>query len=41
MFEKIKQWYIQGLWTAAMVNNAVLKTRITTAQAQEILLTQL
>lgn len=37
MFEKIKQWYIQGLWTAEMVNNAVLKGKITQEQADEIL----
>ena len=25
MYEKIKRWYQQGLWTEEMVNNAVKK----------------
>ena len=29
MFEKIKKWYIQGLWTEVMVRNAVNKGIIT------------
>lgn len=37
MFEKIKKWYSQGLWTEAMVNNAVKKGVITAVQAAEIL----
>ena len=37
MFEKIKKWYNQGLWTSDMVRNAVLKNAITQAQADEIL----
>lgn len=37
MFEKIKKWYAQGLWSAAMVRNAVTKGVITEAQATEIL----
>lgn len=36
MFDKIKKWYAQGLWTAAMVDNAVVKGVLTSAQAQEI-----
>lgn len=30
MFEKIKQWYDQGLWSIEMVKNAVKKNIITT-----------
>ena len=37
MFEKIKKWYKMGLWTEAMVNNAVTKKIITPEQALEIL----
>lgn len=37
MFEKIKKWYKQGLWSEAMVRNAVLKHVITTEEAEEIL----
>lgn len=37
MFEKIKKWYRMGLWTEAMVRNAVKKGIITEAQAEEIL----
>jgi uncharacterized XkdX family phage protein len=40
MFEKIKKWYELGLWTEAMVNNAVKKGVITEEQAQEILVTK-
>lgn len=36
MFEKIKKWYGQGLWTAPMVANAVVKGVITAEQYQEI-----
>ena len=36
MFEKIKRWHELGLWTAAMVQNAVEKGRLTQAQADEI-----
>lgn len=25
MYKKIKKWYVQGLWTAEMVQNAVGK----------------
>lgn len=37
MFEKIKKWYAQGLWTAGMVQNAVDKSVITAQQAEEII----
>lgn len=37
MFEKIKKWYKQGLWTAEMVQNAVTKGILTKKQAIEIL----
>lgn len=37
MSEKIKKWYAQGLWTAAMVEQAVTKGVLTAAQAAGIL----
>lgn len=37
MFEKIKRWYEQGLWTEQMVRIAVMKCVLTEAQAEEIL----
>lgn len=37
MFEKIKKWYKQGLWTEAMVNNAAVKKVLTAEQVKEIL----
>lgn len=37
MYEKIKKWYKQGLWTEEMVMNAVDKGLITEEQAKEIL----
>ena len=37
MYEKIKRWYIQGLWTVAMVNAAVSKGVISQEQAEDIL----
>lgn len=37
MFEKIKKWYIMGLWTETMVQNAVKKSILTTEEAEEIL----
>lgn len=37
MFERIKKWYEQGLWTEQMVRNAVRKGVLTEAQAEEIL----
>lgn len=36
MYEKIKKWYDMGLWTEAMVDNAVTKGIITEEQAVEI-----
>ena len=36
MFEKIKKWYEDGLWTKAMVRNAVKKGKITAEQYEEI-----
>jgi hypothetical protein len=37
MYEKIKKWYKQGLWTEEMVLNAVQKGVITKQEANEIL----
>lgn len=37
MYEKIKKWYKQGLWTEEMVLNAVKKGVVTEEQAAEIL----
>ena len=37
MKEKIARWYKQGLWTEAMVRNAVAKGKLTEAEAAEIL----
>ena len=37
MYEKIKKWYEQGLWTEEMVKNAVKKGVITAEEAAEIL----
>lgn len=36
MFEKIKKWYMQDLWTEKMVQNAVEKGIITQEQFKEI-----
>lgn len=36
MFEKIKRWYEQGLWTKAWVHNTVVKGKITAEQYEEI-----
>lgn len=36
MFEKIKNFYIKGLWTKEMVHNAVIKGFITEAEYEEI-----
>ena len=36
MFERIKKWYKMGLWTEAMVQDAVEKKVITAEQAKEI-----
>ena len=37
MKEKIEKWYQQGLWTEAMVQNAVAKGVITEQEAAEII----
>ena len=37
MFEKIKKWYKQGLWSADMVQTAADKGIITQIEAAEIL----
>ena len=37
MFEKIKKWYKQNLWTEEMVHLAVNKGVITPEQEKEIL----
>lgn len=36
MKEKIKRWYEQGLWTAEMVRNAVIKGKLTEDDYREI-----
>jgi uncharacterized XkdX family phage protein len=36
MFEKIKKWYEEELWTKSMVRNAVKKGKITAEQYKEI-----
>ena len=36
MYERIKKWYKQGLWTKEMVQNAVDKGVITADQLKEI-----
>ena len=37
MFEKIKKWYSQGLWTEEMVQKAVEKGILSEKDANEIL----
>ena len=37
MFEKIKKWHKQGLWTDIMVKNAFTKGVLTEEQLLEIL----
>lgn len=37
MFERIKKWFEQGLWTEQMVRNAVKKGVLTDKEAEEIL----
>ena len=37
MYEKIKKWYKQGLWTEALVLNAVSKGKLTAEEANDIL----
>ena len=36
MKEKIKLWYLQGLWTQVMVQDAVAKDKLTAEEAEEI-----
>ena len=36
MKEDIKMWYGQGLWTAEMVRNAVIKGKLTEDEYREI-----
>lgn len=36
MYKKIKKWYEQGLWTKAMVVNAVQKGVLTPEQYEDI-----
>ena len=36
MKDKIKKWYEQGLWTAEMVRNAVIKGKLTEEEYREI-----
>ena len=37
MYDRIKKWYKQGLWTGNMVQDAVKKNVITQEEANEIL----
>ena len=37
MKDKIARWYKQGLWTAKMVQSAVVKGKLTEEEAAEIL----
>ena len=37
MFDRIKKWYKQGLWTVEMVQNAVKKGILNEDQANNIL----
>ena len=37
MFDKIKKWYLLGLWTDTQVLNAVEKGVLTPAEAEEIM----
>lgn len=36
-FDKVKEYYERGFWTAEMVRNAVIKGWITQAECDEIL----
>ena len=36
MFEKIKYWYVTGMWTKAKVKNAVVKGAITAEEYELI-----
>lgn len=40
MKEKIALWYVQGLWTTEMVQNAVEKNLLTQEEVDEILATK-
>lgn len=37
MFEKIRQWFLQGLWGESQVSQATEKGVITAEQAKQIL----
>ena len=37
MYEKIKKWYMMGLWSFDMVQNAVAKGILTNEEAAEII----
>lgn len=37
MFEEIKRWYQQGLWTEAMIRNAVKKGVLTEDEGSAII----
>ena len=37
MFEKIKKWYMMGLWKDSMVKDAVSKGVLTQEEANEII----
>ena len=37
MYEKIKKWYMMGLWTDSMIWNAVYKNVLTEDEAAEII----
>lgn len=37
MFEKIKKWYKQGLWTKKMVRDALYKGILTEEEVNQIL----
>ena len=36
MFDKVKKYYDSGMWTKAMVRNAVVKGKITETEYEEI-----
>ena len=36
MYERIKRWYQQGLWTDTMIDNAVKKGVLSEEQVEEI-----
>ena len=37
MKERIKKWYEQGLWTAEMVRNAVIKGTLTEEEYRDMI----